>query len=88
MMCCLEKLVKVYARFVELCRTLGFCTEASVAIDGSKFKAFNNRDQNFTRAKMERRLAQIEDCRSRRDERRQRPLAAFTHGQTDDGHAP
>src|SRR4029078_13671603 len=32
----------------------------SVAIDGSKFKAVNNRDRNFTRAKMERRLAQIE----------------------------
>src|SRR6185312_15353302 len=35
-------------------------TTASVAIDGSKFKAVNNRDKNFTRAKMERRLAQIE----------------------------
>jgi hypothetical protein len=35
-------------------------TKASVAIDGSKFKAVNNRDKNFTRAKMERRLAQIE----------------------------
>jgi hypothetical protein len=33
--------------------------EASVVIDGSKFKAVNNRDKNFTRAKMERRVAQI-----------------------------
>jgi hypothetical protein len=33
---------------------------ASVAVDGSKFKAVNNRDRNFTRAKMQRRLEQIE----------------------------
>ena len=52
---------KVCARFVELCRTIGLFAEASVAIDGSKFKAVNNRDRNFTRAKMQRRLAQIED---------------------------
>jgi hypothetical protein len=37
----------------------------SVAIDGSKFKAVNNRDKNFTRAKMERRLAQIEESVAR-----------------------
>jgi len=36
-----------------------------VAIDGSKFKAVNNRDRNFTRAKMERRLAQIEESVAR-----------------------
>ena len=50
---------QVCARFVELCRVMGLLTEASVAIDGSKFKAVNNRDKNFTRAKMERRMAQI-----------------------------
>jgi len=33
---------------------------ASVAIDGSKFKAVNNRDQNFTKAKVERRRKQLE----------------------------
>ena len=38
---------------------MGLLTQASVAIDGSKFKAVNNRDKNFTRAKMERRMAQI-----------------------------
>ena len=48
------------ARFVVLCRTMGLFTEASVAIDGSKFKAVNTRDKNFTRAKMARRRAQIE----------------------------
>jgi transposase len=51
---------KVCARFIALCRTFGLLTQASVAIDGSKFKAVNNRDRNFTRAKMERRMAQIE----------------------------
>jgi transposase len=56
---------QVCARFVGLCRTLGLLTEASVAIDGSKFKAVNNRDKNFTRAKMERRLAQIEESVAR-----------------------
>src|SRR5512132_543141 len=38
---------------------------ASVAIDGSKFKAVNNRDKNFTRAKVERRRAQLEESVSR-----------------------
>jgi transposase len=52
---------KVCARFVELCRQMGLLTKASVAIDGSKFKAVNNRDKNFTRAKVERRRAQLEE---------------------------
>jgi transposase len=56
---------KVCARFVALCRELGLLTTASVAIDGSKFKAVNNRDKNFTRAKMERRVAQIEESVAR-----------------------
>jgi transposase len=56
---------KVCARFIALCRTIGLLTQRSVAIDGSKFKAVNNRDRNFTRAKMERRLAQIEESVAR-----------------------
>src|ERR1700750_1954566 len=52
---------KVCARFVALCRMMGLLTQASVAIDGSKFKAVNNRDKNFTRAKRDRRMAQIEE---------------------------
>jgi len=56
---------KVCAQFVALCREIGLLTNASVAIDGSKFKAVNNRDKNFTRAKMERRLAQIEESVAR-----------------------
>src|SRR4030088_2730904 len=56
---------KVCAQFVELCRKMGLLTKASVAIDGSKFKAVNSRDNNFTRAKMDSRLAQIEEGRAR-----------------------
>jgi transposase len=56
---------KVCARFVELCRKMGLLTTASVAIDGSKFKAVNNRDKNFTRAKVERRRAQLEESVAR-----------------------
>ncbi len=52
---------KVCAQFVALCRQLGLLAKASVAIDGSKFKAVNNRDRNFTAAKMKRRMAQIEE---------------------------
>src|SRR5947207_8499035 len=56
---------KVCVQFVALCREIGLLTKTSVAIDGSKFKAVNNRDKNFTRAKMERRLAQIEESVAR-----------------------
>src|SRR5262245_54094056 len=56
---------KVCARFIALCRVLGLLTSTSVAIDGSKFKAVNTRDKNFTRGKMERRLGQIEESVAR-----------------------
>ena len=56
---------KVCAQFVVLCRAMGLLTKASVAIDGSKFKAVNNRDRNFTRAKVERRRAQLEESVAR-----------------------
>jgi len=52
---------KVCARFVTLCREMGLLAGASVAIDGSKFKAVNNRDRNFTKGKVKRRRAQIEE---------------------------
>ncbi len=48
-----------------MCRQLDLFTEAIVAIDGSKFKAVNNRDKNFTPAKMQRRMAQIEESIAR-----------------------
>ncbi len=50
----------VCREFVMLCRKLNLFAQAFVAIDGSKFKAVNNRDRNFTRAKMKRRLAQVD----------------------------
>src|SRR5881628_1180575 len=56
---------KVCAGFVELCREMGLLATTSVAIDGSKFKAVNNRDKNFTRAKVERRRAQLEESVAR-----------------------
>jgi transposase len=56
---------RVCARFVELCRKMGLLATASVAIDGSKFKAVNNRDRNLTRAKVERRRAQLEESVTR-----------------------
>jgi transposase len=56
---------KVCAQFIEVCRKLGLLSKASVAIDGSKFKAVNNRDKNFTKAKVERRRKQLEESVSR-----------------------
>src|SRR5450432_1585353 len=56
---------KVCAQFVALCRKMGLLAKASVAIDGSKFKAVNSRDNNFTKGKMERRLVQIEESVAR-----------------------
>ena len=52
---------KVCARFVALCRRLELFAEASVAIDGAKFKAVNTRDRNFTQAKVKHRMEQIEE---------------------------
>src|SRR6478672_6336311 len=51
---------QVCVQFVELCRLMGLLTNASVAIDGSKSKAVNTRDKNFTRGKVGRRRAQLE----------------------------
>jgi hypothetical protein len=50
----------VCRQFVVLCQQLGLFSEALVAIDGSKFKAVNNRDRNFTSAKLKRRMEEIE----------------------------
>ena len=55
----------VCRQFVVLCQRLGLFSEALVAIDGSKFKAVNNRDRNFTRAKLERRMREIEESINR-----------------------
>ena len=47
--------------FVLLCRGLGLFEEATVAIDGSKFKAVNNRDKNFTERKLQARRQQLDE---------------------------
>jgi transposase len=52
---------RVCRQFIVLCRELNLFSEALVAIDGSKFKAVNNRDKNFTEGKMKRRMAAINE---------------------------
>jgi transposase len=56
---------KVCREFVELSRQIGLFGEAVVAIDGSKFKAVNNRDKNFTPHKLKARMQQLEDSIAR-----------------------
>ncbi len=56
---------RVCREFVMLCRRLDLFSQALVAIDGSKFKAVNNRDRNYTRAKVQRRIEQIEESVAR-----------------------
>ena len=56
-----EAIRLVCREFVMLCKKLNLFADAFVAIDGSKFKAVNNRDRNFTKAKMKRRLQQIDE---------------------------
>jgi transposase len=55
----------VCRQFVVLCQQLGLFSEALVAIDGSKFKAVNNRDRNYTSAKLQRRMEEIESSINR-----------------------
>ena len=52
---------EVCRAFIQLCRQLELLSEASVAIDGSKFKAVNARDKNFTEGKMRRRLERVDE---------------------------
>ncbi|HEX2255358.1 MAG TPA: transposase, partial [Afifellaceae bacterium] len=56
---------QVCVRFVALCRRMGLLAGGTVVVDGSRFKAVNNRDKNFTHAKMARRVAQIEESIAR-----------------------
>jgi transposase len=51
----------VCRQFVVMCRQLDLFTQAIVAVDGSKFKAVNNRDKNFTPHKLEQRMRQIDE---------------------------
>ena len=52
---------RVCSQFIVLCRPLKLFSAAIVAIDGSKFKAVNNRDKNFTEHKLKARMAQLEE---------------------------
>src|SRR6202795_4034874 len=53
-----KAICKVCAQFVVLCRKLNLFSQSIVAIDGSKFKAVNNRDKNFTPHKLQARMQQ------------------------------
>jgi len=57
-----EAIRLVCREFVMLCKKLNLLSEKLVAIDGSKFKAVNSRDRNFTKAKMKRRLRDVESA--------------------------
>ena len=56
---------KVCARFVQLCRSIGLFERALIVVDGSKFKAVNNRDKNFTPHKLKARQQQLEQSIAR-----------------------
>ena len=56
-----KALRNVCREFIVLCRQLNLFSEAIVAIDGSKFKAVNNRDKNFTDTKLKKRMQQLEE---------------------------
>jgi transposase len=51
----------VCSQFVVVCRKLKLLADGVVAVDGSKFKAVNNRDRNFTPHKLEQRMKQIQE---------------------------
>jgi transposase len=55
----------VCRQFVVVCQQLDLFSDAVVAIDGSKFKAVNSSDRNFTDAKLKRRMQEIEATISR-----------------------
>ena len=52
---------QVFREFVRLCRELDLYGRELIAVDGTRIKAVNNRDRNFTRAKLKRDLQRIDD---------------------------
>jgi transposase len=56
-----KAICKVCAQFVVLCRKLNLFSQSIIAIDGSKFKAVNNRDKNFTPHKLQARMQQLKE---------------------------
>src|SRR5262249_29794329 len=73
-----EGIRAVCGQFIELCRRLKLFTLAVVAIDGSKFNAVNNRDKNFTVAKVGKRIEQVDASIAR-------CLAALDRADREDG---
>ena len=55
----------VSRQFILICRKIGLLDVKAVAIDGSKFKAVNTRDRNFTKGKLKRRRDQIDESINR-----------------------
>jgi|SRR6266852_1311070 transposase len=70
---------KVCREFVVFCRRLKLFSDATVAIDGSKFKAVNNRDKNFTERKLQARMEQLEQGIGRYMDELDRADALDTH---------
>ncbi|MFT4826380.1 MAG: transposase [Halioglobus sp.] len=60
-----EAIRLVCREFVILCRKLNLFSDAFVAIDGSKFRAVNNRDRSLSRGKLKSRLRQIDESITR-----------------------
>ena len=55
-----EAIQQACREFVEICRKLGLFSKSIIAIDGSKFKAVNNRKKNDSQGSMKRRIARVE----------------------------
>ena len=60
-----EGIRNVFRHFVSICRQLKLLSQGVVAVDGSKFKAVNNRDRNFTPHKLAKRMQQVEESIAR-----------------------
>lgn len=60
-----DAIKRVCAQFVLLCKHMGMFAGSSIAVDGSKFKAANSRDNNYTKGKLKARVAQTEERISR-----------------------
>jgi len=60
-----DAIKSVCRQFVMICRHINLFSESMIAIDGSKFKAVNNRDRNYTKAKIKRRIAAIDKSLNR-----------------------
>ena len=51
----------VFRQFVRLCRELDLYGRELLAVDGTRIKAVNNRDRNFTRAKLKSHLQRLDE---------------------------